>query len=122
MNRARLMVAGGKGDERAMFNDFEGSKGMLNVHTTAAVYLTWFDPDGAMNQLKSSQALPTNVPVLFVAPTDDYPGLKRTKHTMFGALPRNPLTRLYEPDADHLNAPVAAIDEIMRWTAEVTGK
>lgn len=89
------------------------------MHTTAAVYLTWFDPDGAMNQEKSSRAIPPRLPVLFIAPRNDYPGLQRSKQAMYGALPSNPQTRLYEPDSDHTSAPHAAIDEIIRWTAEV---
>jgi hypothetical protein len=38
---------------------------------------------------------------------------------MFTALPANPLTKLYEPDASRLEAPSASIDERARWTAEV---
>lgn len=119
---ARTMVADGKGGERAQFMDYEGSRGTSPVHTTAAVYLTWFDPDGAMNQEKSSKAIPPALPVLFIAPRNDYPGLQRIKQSMFGALPANPLTRLYEPDSDHIGAPRASIDEIIRWTTEVAAR
>jgi hypothetical protein len=38
---------------------------------------------------------------------------------VFGALPKNPLTKLYEPGSDHLHAPSASVDEIVRWTREV---
>ena len=41
---------------------------------------------------------------------------------MFGALPKNPLTQLYEPDANHLRAPSAAREEIARWIAEVAAR
>lgn len=119
---ARKMVADGKGNERTAFQDYEGAKGMLTVHTTAATYLTWFDPDGAMNQVKSSKSLPPGLPVLYVGPTGDYPGLQRIKQSMYSALPANPLTRLYEPDANHLGAPRASIDEIAHWTAEVAAR
>lgn len=40
---------------------------------------------------------------------------------MFRELPANPLTRLYEPSSDHLGAPSASADEIVRWTKEVGG-
>ncbi len=120
--RARSLVASGKGDERGEFDEYEGGKGNWTVNTTAAIYLAWFDPDGAMNQEKSSRALPQSLPVLHVAPTSDYPALLRVKQAMFAALPKNPLTRLYEPDADHRGAPRASIDEILRWTAEVAAR
>jgi len=119
---ARSLVASGKGDERGEFADFEGSKGISTVHSTAAIYLTWFDPDGAMNQMNSTRALPASLPVLHVAPTGDYPALTRVKQTMFKALPGNPLTRLYEPNADHRGAPAASLEEIARWTAEVAAR
>ncbi len=117
--RARSLVVSGKGDERGEFDEFEGSRGTWTVRTTAAVYLAWFDPDGAMNQEKSSRALPKSLPVLHVAPTSDYPALMRSKQAMFNALPTHPLTRLYEPAADHRSAPAASGNEIIRWMTEV---
>lgn len=119
---ARKMIADGKGGERSQFMDYEGSKGTLQVHTTAAIYLTWFDPEGAMNQVKSSKALPPTLPVLYISPSNDYPGLRQIRQSMFSALPGTPLTRLYEPVSDHLGAPRASIDEILRWTAEVAAR
>lgn len=120
--RARSLVASGKGDERGEFEEYEGGKGKWTVNTTATIYLAWFDPEGAMNQEKSSRALPESLPVLHVAPTSDYPALLRSKQATFAALPKHPLTRLYEPDTDHRGAPRASIDEVLRWTAEVAAR
>lgn len=122
VERARDLVDSGKGNERGEFDEFEGGRGTTTVRTTAAVYLTWFDPDGAMNQMKSSRALPASLPVLHVAPTTDYPALMRAKQEMYDALPDHPLKRLYEPDTDHRGAPAAAVDEIARWAAEVAAR
>jgi pimeloyl-ACP methyl ester carboxylesterase len=121
VEEARKLVAEGKGNERARFADYEGSKGTYVLTATPAAYLTWFDPEGAMNQLKASKAMNPQVPVLFIAPKNDYPALQRIKQMMFDALPGNPLTRLYEPASSHLDAPSASSDEIARWTAEVAG-
>lgn len=119
VTQARQLVADGKGDDRARFLDFENSKGTYPVVTTPANYLGWFDPEGAMNQVVATKKVNPEVPVLFIAPKGDYPGLLKIKQSMFDALPRHPLTRLYEPDATHLGAPSAALDEILRWTREV---
>jgi pimeloyl-ACP methyl ester carboxylesterase len=121
VEQARKLVAEGKGNEKTRFSDYEGSRGTYPVTATAAAYLTWFDPEGAMNQVKASRAMNPQVPVLFIAPKNDYPALLRIKQMMFDALPRNPLTRMYEPDSSHLDAPSASRDEIARWTAEVAG-
>lgn len=121
VEKARQLVAEGKGDEKARFADYEGSKSAYPVTAPAAAYLSWFDPEGAMNQTKSSNAMNPQVPVLFIAPKNDYPALQRIKQMMFDALPKNPLTRMYEPYSSHLDAPFESRDEIARWTAEVAG-
>lgn len=120
--RAREMIAAGKGKERGEFIDYEGSKPDADIRTTADIYFTWFDPEGAMNQKKSAEALPASLPVLYISPTNDYPGLRRTKSEMFNAMPSNPLTRLYEPDASHRSAPADSLEEIARWMLEIAGK
>lgn len=117
--RARELIAAGKGDERTEFLDFEGSRGTYRVSCTAASYLSWFDPDGAMNELAAVRSMDPQVPVLFIVPRGDYPPLQAAKQAMFAALPPHPLTRLYEPDSSHLGAPAASLGEIARWTAQV---
>ena len=117
--RARELAAAGKADEQTRLLDFEGSKGVYTIWCTPANYLSWFDPDGAMNELKAIKSMDPRVPVLFIAPTGDYPPLRASRQMMFGALPPHPLTRLYEPNSNHLGAPAASIEEIARWTAQV---
>jgi pimeloyl-ACP methyl ester carboxylesterase len=122
VDRAADMVKAGKGAERARFVDYEGRRGTSPVFTTAASYLSWFDPDGAMNELASIHRLDAKMPVLFIAPTDDYPMLLRTNPEMIRALPKNPLTKVYKPDASHVKAPTASREEIARWIAEVASR
>ena len=121
LDRARKLVAAGKGAEHERLADYEGSRGIYVVVSPPASYVTWFDPDGAMNIPRAARAVDPKVPVLYVLPTRDYPGLLKAGPTTFGALPKHPHTRLYEPSADHLNAPAASVDEIVRWTREVAG-
>ena len=119
VEQARKLVAEGKGNETTRFFDYEGAKGTFPVVSTPAAYFSWFNPDGAMNQLSAMRKV--KVPVLFIGPTNDYPGLIKVKHQMYGALPRHSLTKLYEPSAGHTDAPNAARDEILRWTSQVAG-
>src|SRR5258705_6860037 len=90
VRRASELVAAGKGSERQRFLDYEGARGTSPVITTATNYLSWFDPEGAMNQMRAIRALDAKTPVLFIVPTNDTPGLLRVKRTMFDALPKNP--------------------------------
>ena len=119
---ARKFVADGKGDEKTRLLDYEGAKGTYPIVTTPANYLGWFDPDGAMNQVRAIRNMNPSVPVLYVAPRGDYPALVKVKQSMFDALPRHPLTALYEPDSNHLGAPSASLNEILRWTRAVADR
>ena len=72
-----------------------------------------------MNETLAVKNMNPAVPVLFIAPKDDYPVLIKTKRLMFNSLPGNQLSMLYEPDSSHLDAPSASIEEIIRWTMNV---
>lgn len=116
---AKSMIEEGKGEEKASFADYEGSKGSYAISTTARIYYDWFNPDGPHNMWSVVKNVKGGIPVLYVAPTRDYPSLKNQKQSNFSALPGHALTRLHEPDSDHLNAPAAATPEIIRWINEV---
>ena len=118
---AHKLVDEGKGDEKTRLNDFEGSRGSFPVVSPPAAYLTWFDPQGAMNQPDVIRNMNPATPVLFVGPTGDYPFLVRTKQQTFDALPKNPRSTLYEPNSSHLEAPSASLDEVVKWTTAVAG-
>lgn len=119
--RARELVAAGKGNEPAELYDFENARGNYVVMSPPAVYVTWFDPKGAMSEERAVKAVNPGTPILWVGPTRDYPGLLKTSLPLYNDLPRNPKTRLYEPNADHRGAPLAAADEIARWMQEIAG-
>jgi len=120
---ARALIAQGKGDEKAKLTDFEGSKGTYPIITTPAAYMTWFDPDGAMNETIAVRSVNPVVPVLFIVPTGDQPGLLKVKQQMFDALPKNRHTKLYQPSSSHLDAPSASTNTIIEWmTAIASGQ
>lgn len=121
VEEARKLVAAGKGGEHARLSDYESSKGVYTIVTPPAVYLSWFEPEGAFNQMRIMRALKPQIPVLLIVPRNDYPGLLMNKQRLVGALPANALNKLHEPDASHLGAPAAAREEIVRWTSEVVG-
>lgn len=116
---ARRLVAEGKGEEPERLMDYEGSRGSYPVVAVPSAYVTWFDPEGALDMRRAARAASPQVPILWIVPTRDYPGLRKTTPGVFALLPRNPLSRLYQPDSDHLGAPAASAAEIVRWTKEV---
>lgn len=118
---AKRLLSEGRRDEKIKFEDFEGKKGTYPVVTTPAVYLSWFDPDGAMNMTRAARTANPQVPILWIVAKSDYPGLRVTNVPLFDSLPKNKSTRLYQPDSDHIGAPSASLNEIVRWTSEVAG-
>ena len=122
LDLARRLVAEGKGDGKERLSDYENAKGTYTIVATPSSYLSWFDPDGAMNQTAAVERMNPRVPVLFIVPTEDYAGLRDVKDRFFSLLPKNPLSKLYEPVASHVGAPSASLDEIVRWTTEVAGR
>ena len=75
-----------------------------------------------MNMTRAARAANPAIPILWIDPKRERPGVLKMNLPMFRSLPPNPMTRLYEPDAEHRNAPTASTDEIMRWTREVAGR
>jgi hypothetical protein len=68
--------------------------------------------------MRFSKALPgvlPNTPVLYVSPINDYSGLRKIKQKNFHQLPSHPSNLLYEPDSDHLHAPIDSAEKIISW-------
>lgn len=122
VEQARQLVASGKGNEKVQLSDFESAKGTYPVLTTPSAYLAWFDPEGAMNQTLAMRGVKAETPVLFIVPSNDYPALRNVRHEMFGLLAAHPLTKMYEPNSSHLNAPSASAAEIVDWITAVAGQ
>jgi pimeloyl-ACP methyl ester carboxylesterase len=122
LSEAEGLVARGKGAEKARLADYENERGVFNLTSPPAAYVTWFRSDGAMNMSRAVASVNARIPVLFIVPTADYPGLLRQKDIMFGRLPQHPLTKLYEPAASHKMAACESREEIARWMAEVSGR
>lgn len=119
LNQAQALVAEGKGDEKVRLADYEGSRGVYPVVVAPKIYLSWFEPEGALHELAAVRHMNPATPVLFITPTRDYAALLNVKQQMFDALPKNPLTKLYEPDSSHIEAPSASVEAIVAWIGAV---
>lgn len=117
--KAKQMIDAGNGDDVSNFKDFEGSRGVTGVHTNAEAYYSWFNPGGAMNLRRSVRRLSPDLPVLWIVAKNDYPGLRKANLPLYKELPRNPNTRLYQPDSTHKAAPRVSADKIISWIEQV---
>jgi pimeloyl-ACP methyl ester carboxylesterase len=113
---ARELVASGKGDEKESFDDFDASKypPAYKVITTARSYLSYFDPEGIANTMKSATAVPAVVPVLWVTGSGENPGLKGYGEKLYAAIPSQK-RKYIEVNAGHTDTPSAAKEAVTDW-------
>jgi dienelactone hydrolase len=118
--RARALIAEGRGDERVTLDQYwPPADRAYPVVSIPSAYVTWFEPDGPMNAARIYGDQPPGMPVLLVVPTRDFENLRKAKNVIFGALPPNPLHRLFEPAATHAGAVEASAAEVVRWIDRV---
>jgi esterase/lipase len=112
--QARAMVAAGRGDERASFIDMN-IRGPFPINTTAAIYLSFFDPTSPANILDNISRL--RAPLLWVAGTADRS--QTGAGDAFRLAPANPLNRYITVESDHLGTPTAAREAVLAWLSEL---
>lgn len=106
LDRAKAMVAAGRGNERGQFLDFNQGRTMP-VTTTAAAYVSFFDPDGPAG--RAARARGVSGSVLWVIGRADRPAMRDDAPYSRG-------TRI-EVDANHQQTPVAAVPYVLEWLA-----
>jgi pimeloyl-ACP methyl ester carboxylesterase len=113
VDRALAMVKAGKGSEQARFEDVNAGR-TGTVVTTAAQYLSFFDPDGNAAIPRNAGRLPAGVPLLWVAAEDD-PLSHLGPAYAFAKAPPNPLSQYVVVPGGHLAAPDSAISVVIAW-------
>jgi len=114
LQRAKAMVAAGKGKEKQGFSDLNQGQS-LQVTATAEVYVSWFDPDGLAVMPRSAASIKTPTPLLFVVGSGDRSA--PPKDYIFDKAPAHPKSKYVTLTADHFTAPTAAIEEVAAWLA-----
>jgi pimeloyl-ACP methyl ester carboxylesterase len=119
IDRARAMIAAGKGAETGRFNDTNQGR-TEEVTARASDYFSFFDPQGLANMPRMAQELGARVPLLVVVGTKD-PLFPRGEGYIFGRGARHPLSRYVTVDADHGTTPDAAKEVVTGWLAGLPG-
>ncbi|MDB5813712.1 MAG: hypothetical protein JWN23_829 [Rhodocyclales bacterium] len=110
--RARKMVEQGKGAEKAEFRDINVGHD-FTVNTTAAIYLSWLDPEGSAVMPRNAALVKTPLPVLMVVGSRD--PVTRSQDYIFGKFPPHSKSRFVTLDVDHKEVPDAAVDVVINW-------
>jgi pimeloyl-ACP methyl ester carboxylesterase len=112
VDRARSLVAAGKGGERQRFADFNQGE-LLEVSATPEIYLSWLDPSGPAVMPRNAAAFKSSTPLLVVVGAGERSAFDRDY--FFDKAPSHPKSRFVSVQADHFDVPKVAIDELMSW-------
>jgi pimeloyl-ACP methyl ester carboxylesterase len=112
VQRAKDLVAAGKGKEAAKFLDANQGQ-TLTVTTTPEIYLSWLDPDGKAVMPKSVAAFKSPIPLLIVVGSRER--MAGGRDYIFDKAPPHTSSRFATVPADHTGVPDAASDEVLKW-------
>jgi len=118
--RARELIAQGRGQQPTLLYDgaVVGKDRYELPAATPAAYVSWYDPQGAMNWRGVWGRLRPGTPVFLVVPTKDLANLRKVKRELWEGLPPHRAHRLFEPRVDHLGAPMASAEAAATWLKE----
>ena len=113
VNRARELVAAGNGAGRALFHD-TNHRSWRPVSTTAAIYWSYYNPDGTAAMSRSARGLRHPLPVLWVYGSRDVLRIEGGA-LFFDLLPPHPLSRRESLWTPFGGTPRAAADVALEW-------
>jgi len=114
LERARQLIAEGKGDAPGTFSDNNQGK-LSDLRVTPRVYLSYFDPNGPAPMPKNAAAM-KSVPFLWVIGRADQLHAAGPGYA-FSRAPRHPQSKYLEVNARHENTPDVAKDQVVAWLA-----
>ena len=117
VQKAREMIARGEGEEKAWFPDSNQGRSR-QVRTSAAVYFSYFDPEGLGSMTRSCRGIPADVP-LFMAVGESENILTYARGTLFPSAAKNDRSVFLAVPGDHFSAPRSALPRLVEWTASL---
>ena len=111
--RARKMLADGKGDVKDNFMDSNQGR-TEKKPASARAYVSWLDPNGAAVIPKNTAMLKPGVPLLWVVGDDD-PMSKRGQGYAYAKAPAHPKNAYTTVKGGHVDTSRIASGEIIAW-------
>lgn len=113
VDRARELVASGKGDETLTMEDLNQGQ-RQSIRMRAKVLLSYFDPQGPGYMPGTAARFKKPVPLLWVVGTKD-PLYPFGADYAFNKAPTHPASKYLVLEADHGGTPDAAATEVLKW-------
>jgi len=118
VRKARSLMNSAGGHARSLFTDILQDKD-YDLSTTAEVYLSFNDPDGAAVMPRNCAALKGPVPLLWVVGLGD-PLSHLGRSYAYAKAPSHPESRYEEVQADHQGVPRQAARMVAEWLRGLT--
>ncbi len=112
LERARGMVASNRGADSEYFEDLNQGR-QRSIRMTAAIYVSYFDPDGLGAITKNIAKISKPVPVLLAVGTRD--SFYSESKAMFDSAPAHAGSRYVALETDHFNMPEVVAREMLKW-------
>lgn len=116
LERARRLVADGRGDEPTELGDLHLGA-LRRVRIRPRAYASYFDPSGLANMPETILRL--RVPLLWVVGTRDRNLMEKGRAYAFARAKGTAQDRYLEVAADHMGTPDAATDAALEWLSQV---
>lgn len=113
VDKARVLVANGKGEETLSMEDFNQGKAQF-IRMRADVLLSYFNPAGLGNMAISAAEFKKPVPVLWVIGTRD-PLYPAGSGYAFDKTPHHEASKYLVVDADHASTPDVSVYQAIEW-------
>lgn len=113
VDRARELIATGKGDETLSMDDLNQGK-RQSIRMSAKVLLSYFDPTGLANMPSMTARFKKPVPLLWIVGTLD-PLYPRGADFAFNSAPPHPASKYLVVAADHSGTPNVAVNDALEW-------
>jgi pimeloyl-ACP methyl ester carboxylesterase len=113
VEKARKLIAGGKGDEISYFEDRNQGR-TKSVRTTPKNYLSYFDPEGLGAMPKSAATIRKPTPFFWIVENQS-PLVEAGEDYAFNRAPKHPNSKYLVLTSDHLDAPSTASSQIVEW-------
>jgi pimeloyl-ACP methyl ester carboxylesterase len=110
LDRARQLLAAGRGDQNAKFADFNGTLA-IRVTSTPAAYLSFFAPNSPA--LMPANAARLSAPLLQVSGSHD--PFQRGPAYIIAKAPAHPLNRFAVVEAGHFDTSAESSSEVVAW-------
>ena len=113
VEKARAMIADGKGDQMAKFEDSNQGR-TKTIDMRARIYLSYFDPTGLGAMSVTAPKIKPGT-AMFLAIGDKDPWFRMARSVIFSKAPADPRSRYVELASNHFDTPKDALPDVLAW-------